>query len=243
MRIPLKQKWGFVATNPGAALEFSVDSRVASSGPRDRNRVVLSYLASYEGMGVGRVECVAVSVLRGITKVWTERDDGPCVWGLGDGRPHAASPEAQPPPALPPSPQGCECEPIEIDALWSEKASMLMTAEFAVGGQMCCHFFLLACLAPGSLVCVVGGKGRGIGTKRRALLWSPNPRPTMPAAAPQATQHAECRVRVSVQRRSSGEGHKFKASCFGGCKRQQQARRWVAVVQQQRRHVTCLAGM
>jgi hypothetical protein len=28
---------------------------------------------------------------------------------------------------------GCKCEPTDIDALWGEKASMLMTAEFAVG--------------------------------------------------------------------------------------------------------------
>lgn len=28
---------------------------------------------------------------------------------------------------------GCECEAATIDALWQEKASMLMTAEFQVG--------------------------------------------------------------------------------------------------------------
>lgn len=103
------QKWGFVAFEPGSWLEFAIDSRVAGSTERT-NRVVLSYLASYEAMGIARVECVG----------------------------------------------GCECEAATIDALWQEKASMLMTAEF------------------------------------------------------QATQHAQCRVRVTVQRQSSEGGHKFK---------------------------------
>ncbi|KAI3436519.1 hypothetical protein D9Q98_005936 [Chlorella vulgaris] len=105
------QKWGFVATEPDSYLEFAIDSRVASSAEDSRNRVVLSYLASYDSsMGIAGVECVA----------------------------------------------GCQCEATEIDSLWEQQASMLMTAEFA------------------------------------------------------ATQHRQCRVRVTVRKKTSGKGHKFK---------------------------------
>lgn len=65
------QKWGFVATAPGAALEFEVDSRGGAAGAGEPNRLVLSYLASYEGMGVGRVECVQVR-LGGGWGAWDE---------------------------------------------------------------------------------------------------------------------------------------------------------------------------
>ena len=85
----LPQKWGFVATQPDAYLEFSVDTRAAAGPAAQQQRVVLSYLASYQGMGVARVECVG----------------------------------------------GCECKAVEIDALWVEKASMLMTQELKVGRQ------------------------------------------------------------------------------------------------------------
>lgn len=54
------QKWGYVATAPGARLEFTIDTRIASS-QEDYNRVVLTYLASYDGMGVAHVECTQVS--------------------------------------------------------------------------------------------------------------------------------------------------------------------------------------
>lgn len=47
------QKWGYVAAAPGATLEFSVDTRVPGSGGDDKQppsaRIVVSYLASYEG--------------------------------------------------------------------------------------------------------------------------------------------------------------------------------------------------
>lgn len=59
-RMLLPQKWGFVALQPGASLELSLDTRVASSEAAT-NRLIFSYLASYEGMGVARVECVQVS--------------------------------------------------------------------------------------------------------------------------------------------------------------------------------------
>lgn len=87
-RPPAVQKWGYVAFEPGSSMEFEIDSRVAGS-ESETNRVVLSYLASYESMGVARVKCVS----------------------------------------------GCKCQESEIDALWQEKASMLMTAEFAVRAQ------------------------------------------------------------------------------------------------------------
>ncbi|PRW56151.1 expressed protein isoform B [Chlorella sorokiniana] len=51
------QKWGFVATRSGASLEFTIDTRVGSSED-PTNRLILSYLASYEGMGAARVECM-----------------------------------------------------------------------------------------------------------------------------------------------------------------------------------------
>lgn len=42
-----------MAFEPGSWLEFAIDSRVAGSTERT-NRVVLSYLASYEAMGIAR---------------------------------------------------------------------------------------------------------------------------------------------------------------------------------------------
>lgn len=47
------QKWGYVAFEPGSVLEFAIDSRVAGS-TETTNRVVLSYLASYEAMGTAK---------------------------------------------------------------------------------------------------------------------------------------------------------------------------------------------
>ena len=54
---------------------------------------MLSYLASYQGMGVASVECVG----------------------------------------------GCECQSVEVDSLWVEHASMLMTQELKVGAASRCR--------------------------------------------------------------------------------------------------------
>ena len=49
-----------MATEPDSTLEFSIDSRVAGSPDGSSNRVVLSYLASYDpAMGIARVACVS----------------------------------------------------------------------------------------------------------------------------------------------------------------------------------------
>jgi hypothetical protein len=70
----LLQKWGFVATQPDFYLEFSVDTRSAA-GPATQQRVMLSYLASYQGMGVARVECVGGCECKAVEigALWVEK--------------------------------------------------------------------------------------------------------------------------------------------------------------------------
>ncbi len=51
------QKWGWIATQPGAVIVFKLDSTHPPGAPDAHSKVGIGYLASYENMGQAAVSC------------------------------------------------------------------------------------------------------------------------------------------------------------------------------------------